>query len=71
MIIVVYNKYMDILARDNMNFNDYDFDTIYDDNLHDLGKTTGNLPKVCVDQGCCAKGTIYDTDLGQCRLPTR
>ena len=62
---------MDILARDNMNFNDYDFDTIYDDNLNNLGKTTGYLPKMCVDQACCAKGTIYDEDLGQCRLPTR
>jgi len=71
MIIFSYNKYMDILARDNMNFNDYDFDTIYDDNLNNLGKTTGYLPKMCVDQACCAKGTIYDEDLGQCRLPTR
>ena len=71
MIIFSYNQYMDILARDNMNFNDYDFNTIYDDNLDDLGKTTGHLPKVCIDQACCAKGTIYDEDLGQCRLPTR
>ena len=71
MIIYSFNQYIDILSRDNMNFNEYDFDTIYNDNLNDLGKTTGHIPKMCVDQACCAKGTIYDEDLGQCRLPTR
>ena len=71
MIIYSFNQYMDILARDNMNFNEYDFDTIYDDNLNSLGTTTGHLPKMCVDQACCSKGTIYDEDLGQCRIPTR
>ena len=50
---------------------EYDFDTIYDDNLNSLGTTTGHLPKMCVDQACCSKGTIYDEDLGQCRIPTR
>ena len=44
---------------------------LVNDNLNDLGKTTGHIPKMCVDQACCAKGTIYDEDLGQCRLPTR
>ena len=69
MIIYSFNQYMDILARDNMNFNEYDFDTIYNDNL---GKTIGGDGyKMCIDQACCAKGTIYDEDLGQCRLPTR
>ena len=45
--------------------------TIYNDNLDNLGTPIGHLPRMCIDQGCCAKGTIYDEDLGQCRLPTR
>jgi len=71
MIIYSFNKYIDILARDNMNFNEYDFDTITDNNLDDLGHISKHIPKVCIDQACCAKGTIYDKDLGQCRLPLR
>lgn len=69
MIIYSFNQYIDILSRDNMNFDEYSFDTSYDDN--DLGKTTGGEPKICIDQACCAKGTIYDEHIGQCRLPTR
>ena len=71
MIIFAFNQYMDILARDNMNFNEYDFDSVSNDDGGDLGTIKGQLPKVCIDQACCAKGTIYDEDLGQCRLPTR
>ena len=31
MIIYSFNQYMDILARDNMNFNEYNFDIILND----------------------------------------
>jgi hypothetical protein len=70
-IIYSFNQYMDILSRDNMNFNEYDFDNTTDNNLDDLGKVSKETSKMCIDQACCAKGTIYDKDLGQCRLPIR
>ena len=76
MIIYSFNQYMDILARDNMNFSEYDFDITLNDNSDNTGDPISkhiskDIPKMCVDQECCSKGTIYDKDLGQCRLPIR
>lgn len=75
MIIHSFSKYSDILARDNMNFNEYDFDNDTNDrlnnNLDELGNINSLSTKMCIDQECCSKGTIYDKNLGQCRLPIR
>ena len=72
MIIYSFNKYIDILARDNMNFNEYDYNTIpNNDDTNNLATIPGLKNKMCIDQACCSKGTIYDKDLGQCRLPFR
>ena len=63
-------RYYDIISRNNMNFDEYDLDWEFDTGGGSLPSGfQGPSLTGCIDEGCCAKGTIYDKDNGVCVLP--
>lgn len=67
-LVLMLGKYYDILKRDNMNFDEYDFG----DANAGKGDGGGNIkpphidPHLCIDDACCSKGTKYDSKIGKC-----
>ena len=61
-------RYYDIISRDNMNFNEYDFDSEFDTEGSAPSGFSGDslMPTGCIDESCCAKGTTYDNAKGVC-----
>ena len=64
--------YYDIISRDNMNFNEYDFDNDFDTNggTPPRGFEGSFWPTGCTNEDCCAEGTIYDDTNGICVAPS-
>jgi len=66
-------RLMSIWSRDNMNYKEYDW-PFYPGELKTSSTISGD-PWAgadmggCIDQTCCATGTVYDTDINQCILP--
>jgi hypothetical protein len=64
-------RYYDIISRNNMNFDEYDLDWEFDTGGTAPGGFEGSLfPAGCIDENCCAKGTIYDKSKGVCVIPS-
>jgi len=67
-------QYYDIISRNNMNFNEYDLGGDFDTGDTEPSELEGGSlwSTGCIDDSCCAKGTIYDKSKGLCVIqPTQ
>lgn len=65
--------YYDIISRDNMNFNEYDFESNFNTTATSTpprGFEGSFWATGCTNEDCCAKGSIYDTSKGVCVIPS-
>ena len=67
-------RLMSIWSRDNMNYQEYEW-PFYSGELKASSTISGDPWAgmdigVCIDQTCCATGTVYDTNINQCVLPS-
>jgi hypothetical protein len=63
-------QYYDIISRNNMNFDEYDFGREFNTEDTSGGPTDSPYPTGCIDSNCCAPGTIYDNSKGLCVIPS-
>ena len=67
-------RLMSIWSRDNMNYQEYKW-PFYSGDIN-TSSTISEDPWTgidiggCADQACCATGTVYDTNINQCVLPS-
>ena len=66
--IVLLGQYLDITARDNMNFDEYDYSASKGGISTGGGK--GGRIRFCFDDSCCSKGMEFDIKKGKCVLKT-
>jgi hypothetical protein len=66
-----WNKYLSIISRDNMNYQEYDW--YFNPATAPTGSPsttdpwiTNSLPGTCIGQACCSDGQTWDADLDQC-----
>ena len=73
-----WRRYASIITRDNMNYQEYNWN--FDPNTVETGSTTTtssdpwasleNSFGTCVGQSCCSSGQVYDSSTNKCLIPT-
>lgn len=76
--IYFWIRYASIITRDNMNYQEYNWN--FNPNTVETGSTTttGSDPwaslensfGTCIGQSCCSSGQVYDSSMNQCVVPT-
>jgi len=69
-IFFIIWRILDIIRRDNMNFDAYDFKFNPDEKEKIVGYKIPEIPKIdCIGNSCCTDGMIYNTDIRKCVTP--
>jgi hypothetical protein len=77
--VYFWRRYASIISRDNMNYQEYDWN--FDANAAPTGTTTTSTSDpwaslststvgTCVGQSCCSSGQVYDSSMNLCVIPT-
>ena len=62
------SRYYDLISRNNMNFNEYDYDSDFNIDEVNLGSGDASTPVGCFNEHCCNDGTEYNEEEGICEV---